>query len=740
MLNLSENYYLRKHYLENEQVPTQTVMKERMTPALANVYFKSMTPKLKVLAGLEPPLKGGGSDWFIPPEDLLKGRAVMKPIKHEYLSKLGFISIDRFGDKLVQDHHKAMEEEKRRVLQESDAQWKLTVEASCSKQWDETSRDQAKQNTAKIQQAFHEFSMIYTTSITSIETLLFDAAIKEIQRVEEETFIKMSNQYAELLKQQATMLYDRFAIKMSKEKARQKKQFINTVENARTEMSTKIHVINVEKRVAVEKLRMLLEYQNLACQVYVALKEREECKKHMEHSKHEHKKIVKVLTKQIKMQDFEIRLEKEKEVKREDFIKVWQKKICHVVKKFQLFVKYCLNSLPEYADFFLNMEKLMLLQLSEAMDNPRSESIFVPQESTFHAPVPKPHPFFLFCDKGYKPKIDQDLCPEHCTSSASLLPVIVVNKRCLYAACDNLETFTEKVKQFLDGHRGDDDDLVDDHDYKFDIPVKCTLSNQAQELKLESSLMQVLQNELAIMENMRICCLCSMSVCNCKYEYELEKEPTTSLKALKNDTKKAKKVIKDLTIANDYGEEITEREVELEHEREPKLESYLDYIIPKRCRCPKRAKKHLEEHLPVYMRNMSPFEEIDLPYYKTCPVDRLKTLVKTAQRRQTPLPPPKIETKTRDKSTQYSEQECDFLCTCFSDEEVDKIFQNVLKDSKLFDQGSESKFTVVDASLSPTHLQKNVSSFVLDRARSLRRLMGDTTDLGEIFKKQKCDF
>lgn len=81
MNDLSDNYYLRKCHLQRDQVPTQTMMKTKMSPALAAIYFNSMTPKLRIVAGLEPLLKGGGTDWYVPPEELLKGRSVLKPIE-----------------------------------------------------------------------------------------------------------------------------------------------------------------------------------------------------------------------------------------------------------------------------------------------------------------------------------------------------------------------------------------------------------------------------------------------------------------------------------------------------------------------------------------------------------------------------------------------------------------------------------------------------------------------------------
>lgn len=161
MSEFSENYHLRKFYLESETVPTQSVMKERMSPSLAQVYFKSMSPKLKVLAGLEPPMKGGGSDWYVPPKELLDGRAVLKPIKRQFITKLGFNGIDFFGEKIVKEHHRQMEEEKRKTLFENDINWKRVIESSCRQQWEDTSKQESKKIQLKFSRHFRN-SPLYT--------------------------------------------------------------------------------------------------------------------------------------------------------------------------------------------------------------------------------------------------------------------------------------------------------------------------------------------------------------------------------------------------------------------------------------------------------------------------------------------------------------------------------------------------------------------------------------------------
>lgn len=722
MFRLSDNFYQRKCYLKQNEVPTQSVMKNKMSPPLANVYFKSMIPKLKVLAGLEPPMRGGGSDWYVPPEDLLQGRAAMRPERNEYLKKLGFNGISYFGEKIVALHHKSMDEEKEKALLESDQTWKDNIETSCRQQWEDTSKESAKKNTEKIQSAFQEFTTLYTTSITKIETLMFEATVEEIKRIREEAFQKMTVRYQTYLKQQATMLYDRYTEKLNAEKARLKAKFIENLALTRTNIGAQLHDINVEKHVAIEKLRNLLECQNLACQVYVALKEREVCEKEMELSKHEHQKKAKALKETIAMKDFEIRLAKEKERKRQEFNQIWQKKVCEVVKKFQMFVSYCLNSLPDHADFFLNMEKLMMLQLDSALENPCAESIFITDEDLFHTPIPRPHPFFLFCDKGYKPHLKQDLCPKHCTSSASQLPVVVVNKRCIYAACDNFEKFSDKIKQYIHGHRGDDKDFIDDHDYACNIPVTYTQSQQILELKLESSIMQILQKEHPNLKELQTeCCICKIPYCFCSRLQATKMPSDVTVEPVKEDS----------IHSIPSGNKLETRKSELVLEREPKIESYIDFVETKKCKCARTAKKNLREHLPAYMRKMSIFEDPALPHYEPCSVATLKSLVRKAQRKRTPPIPVIVPSRTKEVATQYSDQEFDILCTCFSMDEIERLFKDIFVANKPIDDLQLS---------SSSDLHKEASSFATERALSLRQLLAGSPNLEEIFKKPDCDF
>ncbi|XP_026738430.1 uncharacterized protein LOC113501468 [Trichoplusia ni] len=720
--NMNDNYYLRKHFLDSNSVPTQTMIKNKMRPSLAAVYFKSMNPKLKVAAGLEPPLKGGGGDWYVPPNDLLEGkRTALKPVDKELLSKLTYIGIDNIGKKMLEQRLIRMRVERNLIIKENDERWSRIIEVECQQYAEDTSVEAAKKNTERIQNAFREFTNMYVASINTLEKVLIKAAGAEIFKIQNNAFQKMQGKFRFLIKQQATELYDKYESKMMVEKSALKAEFLKELELNRTITSQKIHDRKLEKHVAIEKLRSYLECKNLACQVYVALKERELGMKEIEASQNERKKRVRALQDEIALKEVVILSYTENQKKLQEINKKWIEKIKILVKRFQLFVSYCLSLLPEHADFFLNIETLMLLQLSETIENPSAESIIEVEEhhKDDSGPVPKPKPFYLFCDQyeNNKLPIREDLCPNQC-ENVSQMPVIVINKRCMYAACDNFQQFSNKIKYYIHGKQGDDEDFVDAEVYDDYVPVKYTSSKQLLELKLESSIMQVLQQELANVREVPIeCGECKFPHCFCTYHGPYIPEPQT------------KKVIEHLLTPPSLGN-VQTRSKGLLHGREPKWESYLEYIEPRKCVCVKTAKKHLKEHFPVYMRTMSAYTEPELPQYEICPLDTLKTMVRNARGYHTPTPPEVKVSKTRDVYTECEDFYFDYLCECLSVDEVHLLPKDEIKGSKMFDPDRTRQFKFVHKFISDTALLKGQKTG--DQAQSLGTFLGPAPDLKEI--------
>lgn len=721
MFKYSENYNLRKFYLEHDQVPSQSMMREKMSPALATVYFKSMGPRYKELAGLEPPMKGGGSDWLVCPKTVMKGKTVLKPIDHKHLARMTHTGVVELGTDAHQVHKRNILAEKDRLQAESDKKWKEFVYRAHEQHWQVMTDKCEGENHDYIRQMLNEFTVVYQTSTNRIEQLLTEAAKTQITRIRAEAYEQMDKRYKDFLKYQTVTLTDRYRKMLDDEKAKFKSKFMEELETEKAATANTIHSLKVDKHEAIANLRKFLECQNLACQIYVSLKEQETCDKQIELCKYQHSKNIKTLTENIAVKDFTIKLAGEIKKKHEEELEKLRQRLCKVLKKFQLFVSYCLSTLPDHAKFFINLEKLMLLQINEALQDPRADSIIVEEPEEFHSPTVRPRPFYLFCDKGYKAQVEEDMCPTKRASDASQLPVIVVNQRCMYAACDNLVQFTDKFKNHLLHKRGDDADFNDDLRYEHLIPVKYTTSQQVSEIKLQSSLLQILQQEALCRKNVFNCEFCKMPCCYCTSKTEQKQTKEAPAKVIPSK--------KTLPLAG--------RSTILEHEREPKLERYFKYVKPQKCNCGKMAQKHFNENLPAYMTNTSKYETLELQNYEKCPVTTLKRLVRKANCQIEDSPPvAKVVSRTKDASTQYTDVQFDWLCTCFSNSEVDLLLKDYIIGQKP-DPKSEESSRITIGSMSASFLHQNASSFATDRAESLRQLLNNSPELKELFVRKK---
>ncbi|XP_047031436.1 uncharacterized protein LOC124638507 [Helicoverpa zea] len=723
MCNLSENYRLRECYLQRDEVPTQSAIRKSMGP-LADVFFNTLCPRRKVLVGLEPPLKGAGADWYLKPEDLLEGRAVLKPLKNKAVAKLNHEGIDKLGAKVFKKRCKDMERERESVLSDGDSQWRASVASACKQLERDLHDAYSKATTTHVSNAYKEFASLYRKSLSSIEKLFHESFIADIKKTRENAVQTMQANYAEKLKHQTTILCDVYDKKLMEEKVKLRQQFEEKLEIVRTCLGHIIHDINVDKHVTVDHLKQYYERQNLACMMYVSIKERELCLAELEESKRIHQKIAKKLTESVIIKDYEIYIEKLKEKRRQNFLVLWHKKVAKVVKHFQDFVTHCLFDLPEHAEFFINMEKLMLLQISEVLENPSAESIIVVQpEEQLKTPVPQAKPFYLVCDSGYKAKLDQDLCPRHTgtASTAQLLPAIIVNKSCLYAACDSFEQFTNKIKAYIHGYDNEEipDDLIYEHFQRF----KYTPSQQQLELKLESSLMRVLQEEIDYVKQLPFkCSHCKMPLCVCLCS------PPPSVSEAGSELVPTKPPI-----------HLTPSQL-LMHEQEPKWESYFNYVKPLRCTCGKTVMNDVQRHLPAYMRKAT-IGPPEIPEYEICPVSKLKELVKNA-REEVPVPPsssavpvPKLY---KDASTEYIEPVYEYMCTCLSDSEMETgRLLHIFADNKNVDKKWIGKPRLVGEDLSPSFMAQDLGEFATARAHSLMNLLKDTPVLEEIFDRDK---
>ncbi|KAH9635845.1 hypothetical protein HF086_002405 [Spodoptera exigua] len=717
MDSLNENYHLRKWYLQRDEVPTQRMMKKKMSPVLAGIYFQSMNQKLKRIVGLEPSLKGGGNCWYLPPEELLKGRAVLTPVQKRILAKLNHHSIEDIGEKLDKTHQKTIDNDKRKVITENDEKWRLTITDIYYQEWKDLSKEAKKKNTEQIIKAIESFACMYRQSIQRIESLCHEVVTADINTIKSNIQQAMTKKYKVTLKCEAISMTNEYDKKFIEEKAKLKAEFIENVENHRTDLGNQIHDIYVDKLTATENLKDYLKRLNLACQVYVALKEHEECLNDRIESEYKHQKVTKKMTNTIALQNAMIETKKQRENVLQDHVNNWRKKLFYMIKNFQLFVTYCLNTVPENAEFFLNLEKLMLLQINLVLEKPSDKSIFEAEEEIFNIPLILPKPFYVFCDKGYKAKVDHNLCPKHVgkvSASSSLLSAVIVNKHCLYAACDNFDQFKYGLKEYLHGNREDDSAVQDDHVYENTVPLRKRSPHKLFEVKPESSIMQVLQQEINDLQELYLtkkpetCNFCKMPNCSCTL-----REGVSVVNSRLTKTK-----VKSTEPPNENNPSSV-KDIKLSHEKEPKQEHFLPHMESKNCACISKMCK--VNPLPSYMTKTD-YGPSFIPNYEICPRATLNELVKKA-RKSVPTRSVPAQSKKKDASTQYIDEEFNSICACFSDE-TDRWIKNTNSTHiwDLEDLADLSQFVDVSGSSS-----QESRLFAQARAQSLKSLFENLT-------------
>ncbi|GBP27296.1 hypothetical protein EVAR_77310_1 [Eumeta japonica] len=664
-----------------------------------------MPSKIKVHAGLQPILRGPGKSLHISPEDMLKGNVVLTPVKPEDVSSLGCSGIQMIQNKFLKSHQKTLETKKQAALDESDKKWLEIVKTICADNFKECSEKAKINNSIRLREAIRQFEVLYISSINKLEETLNAAPAEKIELLKEQIYNDKVSEYEKLVKQQATALYDKYETKLKEQKTLSRKYFIEGVENKRTEIATRIHDINLEKHRTVDKLRKLIEYQNLACQVYVMLKERKYSKAESGEMRYVHGKVTAKLTKELHQKELKIKIAHEQKRQREEYICPWKEKVRHVVKKFQEFVAYSLHNLPEYGEFFINAEKLMLLHMNSAIEDPNTESIFeedVEEESTTSAPAPEP--FVVFGDLKtdiFKKEIQKKLCPDRCF--CPLLPVLMINKRCIYAGCDNFQVFRDKIKAFIDGKRGDDNDFANE---KITVDAERQPSKDVYKSTVESSMTRLLKKEQQSDKPICCKCLCRLDVCFCSPPHLSD----ISLPLYRQDPPPS-------LVRIPSGNKITTEEARTHHRREPTLEKFVKSVVPNKCDCANRLRKGLKEHMPPYMIKTSKYQSLAIPSYEPCSIATLKDIVEKL--RGTPPKTSKL-TPTDIKIEAATQCQNRISCRLCSNAKTTGLREEL----RAFDDLPQFKLV---GEHSPTkgsdYLFEKKDTFAMKRVRSLRQLL-----------------
>lgn len=595
MSKIHEDYYLRKYYLENSKMPTQKMMTRKMGETLSSFYFNEMNDKLKALAGIELRTPLGAGNWCASPADILKGKNALKSVTKDFISHLKYINPYVLGEQVLRTESRLIKLRNQKVVAQNTQQWKEIIKKKCEEHEEIFTKEIVSDYKRNINVELKKCYATYMESMKQIENILRYSATNAVKQFREQTWELVKGYYKMQLQKQEIDLTDKYRNVLHKKKDKLRHKFIYNLQLNRTKAMAVIHDVKVEKLQTVEKLRNYFAYQNLACQLYVFLMEKEECERQKNELVNVHTEKINKLNTKMEVLEEELCNAKKKETKQRENYKYVEEKVYEIIRKFQLFVTYCLKLMPEHAEFFVNMENLMFLQLNESLDNSSSESILFEEKPTEIQENDKVETYLIF-----------DNNPDTLN-----VPMFMINKHCVCAVCGNNKDLT-KIRDSAEK-------LFEEKNFDYSCfkPVKCKSQHEIKELKLESSLMRIIKNEIKYLECItNPCCHCKKKECNCSLRF--------------------------------YSEAIAGVDESTNYETiyRPRRSVTKQYLgeCPKSCKCQELAKKELIERLPPYMLKV-PNSEPVLCNYEPCTPQELHHLITQS----------KIEKATKEKSIQHTE-------------------------------------------------------------------------------------
>lgn len=388
------------------------------------------------------------------PSDLLIGIIELKPPLTSKVTKSkthdGILEI---GDDVLQAEYQEFLNDLRKLLDENDNCWKFILKNEKEEIY--------KKVKAKYKDVFEAKSKVMTKEMTKFYE-------NSLQKLEEHIKIEVCNVLISLHASMISVLNSQIKLKLQKEKRK-----LDIVLNAKyeeevkkiekyyslllnNEYERKESIINFainERNHAISIFYEQILRERLTSTMYIMCTERKKCKiQKMLVEKIQNKEIIDIVEK-IKAKLDMLRILKQKEFKISELNEEWEEKIKKILQIFFKFIIFALKLLPEQADFLLEFEKMVHLQLRDVMNSSLSKSSILLEENnllTFYNMDLGPS--FSTCDK--QPFIlDGDLSdtPRRIYGSRESLPsdvdlpLIRLQRQFFYAKCHGFES----IKKYL---------------------------------------------------------------------------------------------------------------------------------------------------------------------------------------------------------------------------------------------------------------------------------------------------
>lgn len=372
MMQFSCAYRKRKHYIKNFQVPPFSEAKLQLGHALAQVLLDDCPESLKDEMHLSTPLQGPGENLWLSPSDLLIDKVVLRPpLTAKHVKALTHEGILNIGEEIEAQWLAAVELEKRLALQNLEELLLMLAERDKERAVGQALRNCEKQFRNYMDQVNKEFEALLISELADLEATLreyYENLIEEqikvcheaqeqyledqIQFAVDAVVAELSEKFMNDLRQQERDLEDMYRAKL----AGQHERHLQALENQEDVFT-----------VVMKQLKHNLQCNNIASLMYVLCMERKKCiqekdlltngtidrlKELESEARHNHAEIIKLKR--------ELQLSQRK-------LSIRECCLLGVIKQFQKFINYALRAVPTQAEFLLSVEKMMTLEITQAL-------------------------------------------------------------------------------------------------------------------------------------------------------------------------------------------------------------------------------------------------------------------------------------------------------------------------------------------------------------------------------------
>ncbi|KAK4876241.1 hypothetical protein RN001_012663 [Aquatica leii] len=354
--------------------PTISEVKAELGTNLADMFFKTCAESIKPLLGLTPLLSGPTGELWMSPSDVLIGKVCLKPpLTGKYMKALthqGVLLIGGDIEKKVMNEaemakQKALKDQEETILFSAEAKCKKAIEiavkneqAKCSEEKDAIRKECLAKLQNDLLQLERKLKNDFEQTLRRVKRDLNEHWQDQLIAAVNETVTKLTKKFLKELSQQEEELYKKFNVELKKEKL--KHQF-------------DLQEVRKSCQESFGQLKHQLECKNIANIMYILCAERRKCRSERKHMEDSYQKRIENLQNALVDRDIDIiKLKADTDEKVKE-IQMREECLREILCQYQKFINFALRSCPTQAEFLLDVEKLMLFELTQNVARTKSK-------------------------------------------------------------------------------------------------------------------------------------------------------------------------------------------------------------------------------------------------------------------------------------------------------------------------------------------------------------------------------